>query len=887
MSERQTTIPRLTLTALAFMALLGAAPTPLVSIVAGQALTAITVTPTNPAIAVGQIQPLTVTKTFDDGSTQVFGWTAKASMPAARHSPAAEVINGILYVAGGNNGGPTSTLQAYNPATNTWSTLAPMPGGRYSGDGAGVINGKLYVAGGWTYSPSLPNNNLWVYDPPSNTWSSKANMPILSGCGATGVMNGLLYVYTPCDGSGVFANYLHAYDPATNTWTIKTAPPHAHQGGAGAVIGGKFYLVGGWDELGSGSSSVTGILDVYDPVMDTWATKVPMPTARKFLAGGVIGGKLYAVGGIDNGSLFFNTVEVYDPVTDTWTSRAPMPTARAWLAAGAVNGVLYAVGGVNGSYLGTNEAFTPSELTWSSGNTAVATVDANGLATGLGLGTTTITATSGSISGSATLTVASSVFTLSVSKAGTGSGTVTSSPAGIDCGAACANSYAGGTVVTLTATPASGSVFAGWSGDADCSDGMVALNVNTTCTATFNQTYTLTVTKTGTGSGTVFGSPGLLTVVIIDCGVVCQTTQVSGTVVTLTTTADSDSYFAGWGGDPDCLDGVVTLNANKTCTATFNIPTPPLTNISTRARVETLDNREIAGFIIGGSGSKQVLIRGRGPSLSGAPFNLGGTLANPYVRLYSFSAGADIAQNDDWGNQSDPLCAGSGHVCGSSTQITATGMDPCVPNPSQTVAPPNCAQEAALLITLPPGSYSAIMSGVNNGVGVGLVEVFDVDGSPLPKLVNISTRARVLTGDDRMIGGFILGAGTGNKQVLIRARGPSMSGAPFNLGGTLANPYVQLYSFSAGAFIAQNDNWGDQSDPLCAGSGYVCGMPTEITATGMDPCVPNPTQTVAPPGCAQESAILITLPPGSYSAVVSGVNNGTGIGLVEIFDVSP
>src|SRR3990172_768707 len=99
-------IPRRTLMALALIALLAAAPTPLVSIVAGQALTAITVTPTNPAIAVGQTQQFTATKTYDDGSTQVLAWGTKAPMPAARHSPAAEVINGILYVAGGNNAGP-------------------------------------------------------------------------------------------------------------------------------------------------------------------------------------------------------------------------------------------------------------------------------------------------------------------------------------------------------------------------------------------------------------------------------------------------------------------------------------------------------------------------------------------------------------------------------------------------------------------------------------------------------------------------------------------------------------------------------------------------------------------------------------------------------------
>ncbi|MCC7202360.1 MAG: hypothetical protein IT393_06860 [Nitrospirae bacterium] len=140
--------------------------------------------------------------------------------------------------------------------------------------------------------------------------------------------------------------------------------------------------------------------------------------------------------------------------------------------------------------------------------------------------------------------------------------------------------------------------------------------------------------------------------------------------------------------------------------------------------------------------------------------------------------------------------------------------------------------------------------------------------------------------NDREIGGFII-SGSTSKTVMIRGRGPSMSGAPFNMTGTLSNPYMRRYSSTAGAYIAQNDNWGNQGDPLCAGSGFVCGTPAEITATGLDPCTPNPGQGTAPPGCSNESAMLITLPSGSYSAVVSGVNNTTGIGLVEVFEVAP
>jgi hypothetical protein len=307
---------------------------------------------------------------------------------------------------------------------------------------------------------------------------------------------------------------------------------------------------------------------------------------------------------------------------------------------------------------------------------------------------------------------------------------------------------------------------------------------------------------------------------------------------------------------------------------------PKLTNISTRARVLTGDNVLIGGFIIGGTDPKTVLIRARGPSMGGAPFNVPETLANPFVQFYSFALGTFIAQNDNW-QVSDPLCAASGFVCGGSTEISATGLDPCIPNPGQSVAPPGCAQESAILITLPPGNYGAIVSGMSGGTGVGLVEVFEV-GSATSRVINISTRAFVETGDNVEIGGFIIG-GAAPKTVLIRARGPSMGGAPFNVPATLANPFVQLYSFATGTFIAQNDNW-QVSDPLCAASGFVCGGATEISATGLDPCLPNPEQISAPPGCAQESAILITLPPGNYGAIVSGVSDGTGVGLVEVFE---
>src|ERR1700675_4171703 len=114
-------------------------------------------------------------------------WKSMAPLPVPTGTAAAEAINGIIYVAGGNNRGPNSMLQAFNPTTNTWTALASMPLTLYQGDGAGVINSQLYVAGGW--NGYLPTNIVLKYDPPSNTWTTMTGMPHLSACGATGVIN--------------------------------------------------------------------------------------------------------------------------------------------------------------------------------------------------------------------------------------------------------------------------------------------------------------------------------------------------------------------------------------------------------------------------------------------------------------------------------------------------------------------------------------------------------------------------------------------------------------------------------------------------------------------------------------------------------------------------
>jgi hypothetical protein len=253
-----------------------------------------------------------------------------------------------------------------------------------------------------------------------------------------------------------------------------------------------------------------------------------------------------------------------------------------------------------------------------------------------------------------------------------------------------------------------------------------------------------------------------------------------------------------------------------------------LLNIATRGQVQTGDNVMIAGFIIQGSTPKKVLIRARGPSLAAAPFNVPGTLADPFLTLYS--GATPIDSNDDFASHAN------------AASIPADGV-------------PTNAKESAIVATLNPGAYTAIVNGVSGTSGVAIVEVFEIDQPGTP-LINIATRGPVYTGDNVMIAGLII-QGDSPKTVLITARGPSMAVAPFNVPGTLADPTLTLYSGQT--VLASNDNWGSAANAAQIQSAI--GAPTN----------------------AKESAILITLQPGAYTAIVSGANGGKGLGIVEVF----
>jgi subtilisin-like proprotein convertase family protein len=266
-------------------------------------------------------------------------------------------------------------------------------------------------------------------------------------------------------------------------------------------------------------------------------------------------------------------------------------------------------------------------------------------------------------------------------------------------------------------------------------------------------------------------------------------------------------------------------------------PTPTATpiqgaqavNLSTRMLVQTGDRVGIGGFIITGSAPKHLLLRAIGPSLT--PSSIPNALADPVLELHGPGAFVTIL-NDNW--RDDPA---------QEAAIIATGI------------PPTNDLEAAIDVTLNPGVYTAVVKGKNNTSGVALVEVYDFGQAVASKLANISTRAFVSTGSDLVIAGFILGGGNTDGRVAVRGVGPSLA-----VPNPLADPILELRDGN-GALLVSNNDWQDNA-----------AQAAELTAIGLG--LTNDL----------EAGITATLPPGLYTALLAGMNNGTGIGLVEVYD---
>lgn len=291
---------------------------------------------------------------------------------------------------------------------------------------------------------------------------------------------------------------------------------------------------------------------------------------------------------------------------------------------------------------------------------------------------------------------------------------------------------------------------------------------------------------------------------------------------------------------PDDIAGAESIYSNGPPYLTSN-PSPNLVNLSTRAFVGTGDDVLIGGFIVQGTQPTTVVLRAIGHSLRA--LGIANPLNDTFMELHN-SSGGIISTSDDWIDSPDARTIASYH------------LDPAN------------SFESAILATLNPGNYTVVVRAFDNQdgslTGTGLVELYDLHtNSNIPsapsRAGNISTRGRVLTGDDVLIGGFIV-SGNQGKQVVVRGIGPSLAG--FGIAGPLSDPTLELHD-GAGTLISSNDNWADGPDAAA------------IQARGLAPSQ------------QAESALLATLGPGNYTAIVRGINNTTGVALVEVYDLSP
>jgi hypothetical protein len=265
-------------------------------------------------------------------------------------------------------------------------------------------------------------------------------------------------------------------------------------------------------------------------------------------------------------------------------------------------------------------------------------------------------------------------------------------------------------------------------------------------------------------------------------------------------------------------------------------------NLSVRTTAGNGAQTLIVGFVVSGSAAKPLLIRGIGPSLT--QFGVTDALATPQLKVVKMSDGSIVAQNTRWG--------GSTSLSSTFDSVGAFGLDA------------NSADDA-LVANLPEvvSGYSAQITGAGGATGTALAEVYDLDpltGAVASRLINLSARAQVGTGNNILIAGFTI-SGNVPKQVLVRGTGPALT--QFGVGGALANPKLAIYRH--GTLVATNDDWGGDATLTTAFA--------QVSAFGLND--PN----------SKDAALLITLPPDSYSVQLSGVNNTTGVGLIEVYEM--
>ncbi|MFN2623690.1 MAG: CSLREA domain-containing protein [Chthoniobacterales bacterium] len=378
-------------------------------------------------------------------------------------------------------------------------------------------------------------------------------------------------------------------------------------------------------------------------------------------------------------------------------------------------------------------------------------------------------------------------------------------------------------------------------GEGETFIGSTSITTDASCAANINLTLPVSVTAGRVITATATDSANNTSEFSACVTVTAAPTPTPTATATATPTATATATATATPIATATATATPTPTATATATATpISTPSPPptatppnvqLLNISARSRVLLGDNVGIAGFILTGNVPKRVVIRGLGPSVKVGGVAVPGSLADPVLDLYD-SSGALVDSNDNWRDSAQAAL------------IMASGLAP------------QDDRESALEILVTPGTaYTAVLRGKNGNTGIAVVEVYDIDPMLDAQLANLASRAFVERNDNVLIAGLIL-RGSNSKRVLFLALGPDLSG--FSVSGPLQNPTLELHDGN-GALLSFNDNWRDAPNAA------------EIQMTGLAP------------GDDRDSAILLLLPPGDYTAIERGINQSTGVGLLEAF----
>jgi hypothetical protein len=263
-------------------------------------------------------------------------WYIKTDMPTSRRNPAAVELDDMIYVIGGLDSDRIGAVERYDPSTDDWETMAPLPSPQ-AFIVAGAVGGRIYVIGGSDEGGKL--GIVQEYNPATDSWTTRAEMPTPRDDAMAGVVDDKIYVIGGWDGGALDA--VEEYDPTTNTWDSDKAPiPYTVALGSAAVVSDTIYVIGGLNGTGPLTQTYA-----YDPVGDTWTEKEGMPVPRSRLTAEAVGERIYVIGGHNYTDGRRDTVEVYDPASDTWSTMNWMPTRRGDLASAAVGDTIYVFGG--------------------------------------------------------------------------------------------------------------------------------------------------------------------------------------------------------------------------------------------------------------------------------------------------------------------------------------------------------------------------------------------------------------------------------------------------------------------------------------------------------------------------------------------------------------